>query len=197
MALLGVALMLGRGGTPAERSHARLTVAGTALATWFLSGAANVLALRGQLDDRLGPVSDQGTRPGTALAIALMVLPVGAFLYQSSRLAASDRDRRLSAPRLAGATPAQVRLLGVLETTRTGVIGAAIGAVSYLLLQWAGRVLLLPAYLDVSVPPLFCVAAIALVIVAAAVSGLLVGRHVLATPLAFPTAGTWPARRSS
>ena len=34
-----------------------------------------------------------------------------------------------------------------------------------------------------SVPPLIRVAVIALVIVAAAVSGLLVGRHVLATPL--------------
>jgi hypothetical protein len=38
-----------------------------------------------------------------------MVLPVAAFLYQSSRLAAADRGRRLSALRLAGATPSQVR----------------------------------------------------------------------------------------
>jgi predicted lysophospholipase L1 biosynthesis ABC-type transport system permease subunit len=185
-ALLGVTGMLSRGGTPADRARGRLMVAGSVLATWFLFAGANILALRGELDDRLGPISDRGTRGGSALVAALLVLPVTAFLYQSSRLAATDRDRRLSALRLAGATPSQVRRLGVLETTRTGVIGAAIGAVSYLLLQWTGRRLLLGpgSGADVNVPPVFCLAAIALVVLAAAVSGLLVGRHVIATPLA-------------
>jgi hypothetical protein len=183
--LLNVAAMLARGGTPAEGARTRLMATGTALATWFLFGAANVLALRGHLDERLGPASQPGTRGGAAFALVLLVLPVAAFLYQSSRLASADRERRLSALRLAGATPSQVRLLGMAETTRAALIGTVTGAATYLLLQWAARRLLLdprsPA--DVGVPPLLCAAAMAIVIAAAAVSGLLAGRHVVATPL--------------
>jgi len=183
--LFGVASLLARGGSRAERTRRRLMAAGAALATWFLFGAANVLALHGQLDERLGPASDPGTRGGTAFALVLLVLPVVAFLYQSSRLASADRERRLSALRLAGATPSQVRRLGALETTRVAVIGTVIGAATYLLLQWAGRTLLLDArsHADVNVPPALCAAAMALVIVTSAVSGLLAGRHVVATPL--------------
>ena len=182
---MSVTSMLTRGGTPAERGRTRLMAAGAALATWFLFGAANVLALRGHLDEWLGPASQPGTRGGTAFALALLVLPVVAFLHQSSRLASADRERRLSALRLAGATPSQVRLIGAVETTRAALIGTVTGAATYILLQWAARRLLLdpgsPA--DVGVPPLLCGAAMAIVIVAAAVSGLLAGRHVVATPL--------------
>jgi hypothetical protein len=183
--LLSVTGMLARGGTPAERTRRRLMAAGAMLATWFLFGAANVLALRGHLSEWLGPASQPGTRGGTAFALVLLVLPVTAFLYQSSRLATADRERRLSALRLAGATPSQVRLLGAAETTRAALIGTVTGAVTYLLLQWVARRLLLdprsPA--NVGVPPLLCAAAMVLVIAAAAVSGLLAGRHVVATPL--------------
>jgi hypothetical protein len=183
--LLSVTGMLARGGTPAERTRRRLMAAGAMLATWFLFGAANVLALRGHLSEWLGPASQPGTRGGTAFALVLLVLPVAAFLYQSSRLATADRERRLSALRLAGATPSQVRLLGAAETTRAALIGTVTGAATYLLLQWVARRLLLdprsPA--DVGVPPLLCAAAMVLVIAAAAVSGLLAGRHVVATPL--------------
>jgi hypothetical protein len=183
--LFGVAGLLARGGSRAERTRRRLMAAGAALATWFLFGAANVLALRGHLDQRLGPASDPGTRGGTAFALALLVLPVAALLYQASRLASADRERRLSALRLAGATPAQVRLLGALETTRAAVLGTVVGAATYLLLQWGGRTLLLDSrsHADVNVPPALCAAAMALVVVTSAVSGLLAGRHVVATPL--------------
>ncbi|GAB2852895.1 hypothetical protein GCM10027176_64520 [Actinoallomurus bryophytorum] len=183
--LLSVTGMLARGGTPAERTRRRLMAAGAMLATWFLFGAANVLALRGHLSEWLGPASQPGTRGGTAFALVVLVLPVTAFLYQSSRLATADRERRLSALRLAGATPSQVRLLGAAETTRAALIGTVTGAATYLLLQWVARRLLLdprsPA--NVGVPPLLCAAAMVLVIAAAAVSGLLAGRHVVATPL--------------
>ena len=183
--LFSVTSMLSRGGTATERTRTRLMAAGAGLATWFLLGAANVLALHGHLDQRLGPASDPGTRGGTAFALGLMILPVAAFLHQSSRLATADRERRLSALRLAGATPGQVRLLGAVETTRTALIGTVAGAATYLLLQWAARRMLLdprsPA--DVGVPPLLCVAACAIVITAAALSGSLAGRHVVATPL--------------
>ena len=196
--LLSVTGMLARGGTPAERARARLLAAGAALATWFLFGAANMLALRGHLDERLGPASQPGTRGGAAFALVLLVLPVAAFLYQSSRLASADRERRLTALRLAGATPSQVRLLGMAETTRAALIGTVTGAATYLLLQWAARRLLLdprsPA--DVGVPPLLCAAAMAIVIAAAAVSGLLAGRHVVATPLSVTVrANRRPPRR--
>ena len=182
---MSVTGMLTRGGTPAERSRTRLMSAGAMLATWFLFGAANVLALRGHLNERLGPASQPGTRGGTAFALALLVLPVAAFLYQASRLASADRERRLSALRLAGATPSQVRLLGAAETTRAALIGTVTGATTYLLLQWAARRALLdprsPA--DVGVPPLLCAVAMVIVIAAAVLSGLLAGRHVVTTPL--------------
>jgi hypothetical protein len=140
--LLRVAAMIGRGGSRTERARARLIATGAALATWFLFGAANVLALHGQLDDRLGPVANRGTRPGTAFAFGLMILPVAAFLYQTARLASPDRERRLAALRLAGATPRQVRLLGAVETTRSAALGTVCGAVAYVLLEWSIRGLL-------------------------------------------------------
>ncbi|GAA4626519.1 hypothetical protein GCM10023196_035080 [Actinoallomurus vinaceus] len=183
-ALLTVAGMLGHGGSPPERARVRLMAVGAALATWFLFGAANVLALHGQLDQRFGPIADPGTRGGSAFGIALLLLPVAAFLYQSGRLAAADRERRLSALRLAGATPREVRVLGAIEVTRTAALGAVVGAASYLLLQLAARSLLPPgSRADVDVPPLWGLAAMALVIVAAAISGMRAGGHVIATPL--------------
>jgi FtsX-like permease family len=182
--ILTVAGMLGRGGSPAERARRRLTAVGAGLATWFLFGAANVLALHGQLDDHFGPIANPGTRGGTAFGIALLLMPVAAFLYQSGRLAAADRERRLSALRLAGATPREVRLLGAVEVTRAAAVGTVVGAAAYLLPQLAARRLLASGSLmDVDVPPLWCLAAMAIVILAALVSGLLAGRHVIATPL--------------
>ena len=140
--LLTVAGMLGHGGSPPERARVRLMATGAALATWFLFGAANVLALHGQLDDHFGPIADPGTRGGSAFGIALLLLPVAAFLYQSGRLAAADRERRLSALRLAGATPREVRILGAIEVARTAALGSVVGAASYLVLQLAARSLL-------------------------------------------------------
>ena len=160
----------------AERTRRRLQAVGAALATWFLLGAAGVLALHGQLDRHLGPISDPGTRGGTAFAFCLLVLPVAAFLHQTGRLATADRERRLAALRLAGATPRQVRLLGTLETTRSGVAGALAGAVVFLPVWWA----VLPGP---GISPVLCVAAMVLVVLVSALSGLLAGRHVVATPL--------------
>jgi hypothetical protein len=183
--LLTVANLLGRGGSPAERARARLMAAGAALATWFLFGGAEVLSLHGELDQRLGPIADPGTRGGTAFSFGLMVLPVAAFLHQSGRLATADRERRLAALRLAGATPREVRLLGAIETTRSAALGTVVGAVAFVILQFAGRRLLLSpgSKANVGLPPLLCAAAMVLVVVVAAVSGLLAGRHVIATPL--------------
>jgi hypothetical protein len=183
--LLALTGMLGRGESPAERARRRLMAMGAGLATWFLFGGANVLALHGKLDERFGPVGDPGTRGGTAFAFGLLVLPVAAFLYQSGRLAAADRERRLAALRLAGATPREVRLLGALETTRAALIGTVAGAAVYLLLQWAARRMFLSpgSPVDVGVSPALCLAAMAIMVTAAAVSGLLAGRQVVATPL--------------
>jgi hypothetical protein len=184
MTFLRVAGMLGRGGSRAERARARIIAAGAALATWFLFGAANVLALHGQLDDRLGPIANRGTRPGTAFAFGLMILPIAALLYQTGRLASADRERRLAALRLAGATPAEVRLLGALETTRSAAVGTVCGALAYVLLEWSVRGLLLHQPITAAgVPPALGLAAMALVIAVAAVSGLLAGRHVITSPL--------------
>ncbi|MQA87056.1 MAG: FtsX-like permease family protein [Streptosporangiales bacterium] len=162
--------------------------AGAALATFFLLAAANVVAVRGEHSARyFNLVAEPGLRGGTAFALALLVLPVAGFLYQSSRLAAATRDRRLAALRLAGATPRQVRLLGAYESTLASAVGAVVGLAGYLLLQMLGRAVLpedrpiVPV--DVGLPPPLAGAAVALVVAAGTISGLLAGRHVITSPL--------------
>lgn len=180
--LLTVAGLLRRGGSAAERARARLAATGAALATWFLFGAADILTLHGQLDQHLGPIADPGTRGGTAFGFALMLLPVGAFLHQSGRLATADRERRLAALRLAGATAREVRLLGAFETTRAATAGMLAGAAVFLLVQSLGP-MALGTGTGPAMPLLLWAVAMALVVMVAAAAGLLAGRHVITTPL--------------
>jgi hypothetical protein len=80
-------------------------------------------------------VADPGTRVGTAFATVLLTLPPLLLLYQAVRLGAAARDRRLAALRLAGATPADVRRLGVLEVGIPALAGSIAGVALYWLLR--------------------------------------------------------------
>lgn len=186
--LIGTASLLIRGGAPTDRMRMRLMAVGTTLATFFLLAAANVLAVRGEHSGRyLNLVAEPGLRGGTAFALAVLVLPIAGFLYQSSRLAAATRDRRLAALRLAGATPRQVRMLGASEGTIASAIGALTGLAGYLVLQLLGRLVMPEKHpvipVDVGLPPLLAGIAVALVVAAGTASGLLAGGHVIASPL--------------
>ncbi|XVQ09456.1 FtsX-like permease family protein [Spirillospora sp. CA-255316] len=183
--LFAVAAMLARGTSRADRRRRRLMTCGAALATFFLMGAANLLLIRGTTYTQwAGLVSESGLRPGTALALTLLVVPVLALLHQVGRVAQATQERRLAALRLAGATPGDVRLLGAAEAVRVGAIGAVIGGIAYVAgqraaLAWFG-VRDTARYAIPAWPvPLVAVA----VVGAAAVISLLVSRHVITSPL--------------
>src|SRR5690606_23481183 len=91
---------------------------------------------------------------------------------------------RLAALRLAGATPRDVRLLGVVEAVRVGTAGAVVGILVYVAGQQA-----LMAVLGVrdtsryTVPAWPLPGVVVLVVAATAVVGLRVSRHVVVSPL--------------
>lgn len=198
--------MLARGGSRRERVRGRLMAAGAALTTFLLCVAANLLAFglgisrhpEGFLTqtriEYLGFFSGRDARLITALALALLVVPVMAFVHQVSRLATATRERRLAALRLAGATPREVRLLGAYEsgwrTLLGGVFGIALYLAANLTLAWSleGAVPL--------VPPARILAILAAVTLAGTLSGLMAGRHVVTSPLGVvrrtPPAGPRP-----
>jgi predicted lysophospholipase L1 biosynthesis ABC-type transport system permease subunit len=135
-------LRLALAGTRTDLVRVVLTGVSALLATLALLAAANVLAIRGgSPDDGSDGWSQQylssllrepGLRPGVALALVLLTIPVLALAGQCARLGAPARDRRLAAIRLAGATPAQTTAIAVAETAAASALGSALGLVAYL-----------------------------------------------------------------
>jgi hypothetical protein len=77
----------------------------------------------------------KGLRIGLALGSGLFVVLLGVLTAQCSRIGAPDRDRRLAAYRLAGATPRDVVRIASFETAIAAGFGGILGAAVYL----AGR----------------------------------------------------------
>lgn len=76
-----------------------------------------------------------------AFATALVIVPLIVLGAAAGRLATAQRDRRLSAMRLFGATPGQVLAITTFETVLIGAIGTVLGAAAYALsLPLASRV---------------------------------------------------------
>ncbi|MBA9001156.1 FtsX-like permease family protein [Thermomonospora cellulosilytica] len=184
-AALTVAAMLARGASHADRRVRRLMIAAAALATFFLLGAGNLLTIRGNTySDWAGLVTEEGLRGGTALALALLVVPPLALLHQAGRIAQATRERRLAALRLAGATPREVRLIAAAEALRVSVAGAVLGVTGYVVCQQAAMAALSVERTARYAAPVWLVPlVVAAVVAAGAVTGLLASRHVLASPL--------------
>ncbi|MFF3442704.1 FtsX-like permease family protein [Streptosporangium sp. NPDC002721] len=191
--MITVTRMLARGGSRRERVRGRLTAVGAGLATFLLCVAANLLAFglgfsihpegfRVQTRiEYLGFFSGRDARLITALTLALLVVPVLAFVHQVSRLATATRERRLAALRLAGATPREVRLLGAYESGWRALLGGVCGVALYLVANLAlAGVLEGPVPL---VPPARILAILVAVSLAGTLSGLMAGRHVVTSPL--------------
>ena len=70
----------------------------------------------------------------TAIALALLVIPLVTLGTAAAKLAARRRDARLSSLRLLGATNSQVRLLTVAEAAGNATLGAVIGTAGYAVL---------------------------------------------------------------
>lgn len=67
----------------------------------------------------------------SAFATVLVVIPLIVLGSAAGRLATAQRDRRLAAMRLIGATPGQVVAITTVETLLIGAVGAVFGAAAY------------------------------------------------------------------
>ncbi|RSX55263.1 FtsX-like permease family protein [Bifidobacterium samirii] len=122
-----------------------------------------------------------------AFACLMLVVPFVSLAGSAARLAASRRDARLAALRLAGATTAQVTGLTALDAAGQALVGALIGIVGYLAVMPAIMMLNFQnqrftfAQLWVGTPVL--VGVLAGVTIIALVSALVTLRRVAITPL--------------
>jgi hypothetical protein len=85
-----------------------------------------------------GLLNEPGLRPGLAVALVLMTIPIFTFVAQCGRLGAPARERRLAAIRMAGATPQQITWIAAVETGVGALLGSLVGLGCFL----AGRALL-------------------------------------------------------
>ena len=69
------------------------------------------------------------------LGVLLFVLPVLILLGTSTRLGSAQRDQRMAAMRLVGATPGEVRLVSAAEAGASGVLGVLGGGLLFLVLR--------------------------------------------------------------
>ncbi|TDC77085.1 ABC transporter permease [Streptomyces hainanensis] len=196
-------------GTRTDVLRVLLTGASAALATVALLAAATVLAIAAPPDgavENAGYTSallrEPGLRPGVAVTLLLMTIPVLALAGQCARIGAPARDRRLAAIRLAGGTPRQAVAVAVAETGGAALLGALAGSA----IQLAARELLhrpdadgrLTLPTDVTVPPLgYAIIVLGVPLLAMPAAALLL-RRVSVSPLGVrrrvsrPAPGPWP-----
>ncbi|MBW3082779.1 FtsX-like permease family protein [Bifidobacterium phasiani] len=131
-----------------------------------------------------------------AFACILLVVPFAALAGSAARLAASRRDARLAALRLAGATTGQVVRLTALDAAGQALVGALVGIVGYFALM--PLIMLLNfqnqrfTFEQLWVGPLALVAVVAGVTVLALVSALVTLRRVAVTPLGVTSRAAQP-----
>ena len=120
-------------------------------------------------------------------ACVLLVVPFAALAGSAARLAASRRDTRLAALRLAGATTGQVVRLTALDAAGQALIGSLIGIIGYfaimpliMLLNFQNQRF---TFEQLWVGSIALVAVVAGVTVLALVSALITLRRVAITPL--------------
>ncbi len=131
------ALWLAFRGGRSDRLRIVLTSGATAVATVLLLLAAVVLTPAGpDHAPYANPVlwTERGLAGGTALALVLVCLPFLAFAGQCSRIGAPARERRFEDLARLGATSADLRRLGALESGVASVVGVVIGVLLYGLL---------------------------------------------------------------
>ncbi|MCW2801701.1 MAG: hypothetical protein JWQ70_3173 [Aeromicrobium sp.] len=109
-------------------SRSALLAGCTATVSGLLLVAVSLLVLKDDAGEQLASfVRDGGTRGGVVFAVVLLTLPPLLLLDQAVRLGTANRDRRLAALRVAGATPSEVRRLGAIEVGIPTSIGAVLG----------------------------------------------------------------------
>lgn len=188
------------------RLRPALLAASSAVATALLLVAAAIAALPAHPRESLFKlVAEQGLRGGTTFGTVLLVLPILLMVYQVVRLGTANRERRLAALRLAGATPGQVRRVGMAEVGLPVAAGALLGPLGYLFLRGVlggdrsvSRTSASPLDLvPTTVTPAWWQVALVIVLVTGAgtMTGALASRHVVATPLGTTRRASRPAPR--
>ncbi|MFI5912623.1 FtsX-like permease family protein [Dactylosporangium sp. NPDC051541] len=193
----GTLLRLGLAGSRTDTVRVVLTGLSATLATLAVLTAANVVAIGrfdfggGGSDEWASQYSnallrEPGLRPGTTLTLLLMTIPVFALAGQCARIGAPERDRRLAAYRLAGATPAQTVAISAAESGFAALTGSLAGlgifAAGHRLLHRPGPDGLLPLPTDVWPAGWFLAVAVAGIPALAALSVALVMRRVTVSP---------------
>lgn len=120
------------------------------------------------------------------LGFLLFVLPVLMLVGTSTRLGSGQRDQRMAAMRLVGATPGEVRLVSAAEAAIIGVIGVAGGGLLFLGLRpFAGLLPVGPGVFssDVAASPGWILLIALTVPLLGIVAGYLSQRRVVASPL--------------
>jgi hypothetical protein len=111
-------------------SRAAMVALCTAVVSGLLLVVVTVLLLgwdRDQPELLANAVADPGVRGGYVFGLLLICIAPLAFLRQVVRLGTADREQRLAALRLAGATPADVRRWGALEVAAPALVGGLLG----------------------------------------------------------------------
>ncbi|MEV6410996.1 FtsX-like permease family protein [Kribbella sp. NPDC051718] len=135
---LSTAIQLSRSRTPADRSRIRLTTVAIGL-----SGALAIGAIR---IGRLGPgdlpkdtysnyLAEGGLRNGVITVFVILAVLAAGLAAQALRIGVAARERRLTAVRLAGGTPRQIKALGAVDAALAGLAGGLLAAPIYLALS--------------------------------------------------------------
>jgi len=77
-------------------------------------------------------LDEPGLHVGVVITALALLIPLLLFVGQCARIGAPQRDRRLAAFRMAGATPRQAATIAVTESAMAAVGGAALGTVVFL-----------------------------------------------------------------
>ena len=191
---LRVAWLLARAGTGSRAATVLPIVAFAVVTALLLVVAGGAQAFWSWSDQAAGVYQVL-----SAIALALLVVPLLALGGSAARLSARRRDDRLSTLRLLGATPATVARLTVLESTALALAGAVIGVIGYFalvpavaLIPFRAEALGIPALV---LAPWAIAAAVAGIAVVAAVSALIGLRQVVISPLGVRTRQNAPRLR--
>lgn len=119
----GTLVRLALAGTRSDTVRVALTGLAAGLATLAYLAALTVIAIPtvnggGRVSPQYRPalIAEAGLRPGVVIVLVLLTVPVLALAGQCALLGAPSRDRRLSAIRLAGASPGQAVAIAATET---------------------------------------------------------------------------------
>ncbi|CAN5314330.1 transporter [soil metagenome] len=191
---LRVAWLLARAGTGSRAATVLPIVAFAVVTALLLVVAGGAQAFWSWKDQTAGVYQVL-----SAIALALLVVPLLALGGSAARLSARRRDDRLSTLRLLGATPATVARLTVLESTALALAGAVVGVIGYFalvpavaLIPFRAEALGIPALI---LAPWAIAAAVAGIAVVAAVSALIGLRQVVISPLGVRTRQNAPRLR--